>query len=61
MEADQLRAKNVEVEASGASHARVYATESVDAEASGAGQIDCEGNPTTVRRSENLGSNVNIR
>lgn len=61
MEADQLRAKNVEVEASGASHARVYATESVDAEASGAGQIDCEGNPTTVRRSENIGSNVNIR
>ncbi len=61
IEADQLRAKNVEVEASGASHARVYATESVDAEANGAGQIDCEGNPTTVRRSENLGSNVNIR
>ena len=61
MEADQLRAKNVEVEASGASHARVYATESVDAEASGAGQIDCEGNPTTIRRSENIGSNVNIR
>jgi phage shock protein PspC (stress-responsive transcriptional regulator) len=61
IEADQLTAKFVEVEASGASHARVLATESIDADANGAGEIDCEGSPKTVKRSENMGSTVNIK
>jgi len=61
IEADQLTAKYAEVDASGASHARVFVTESIDADANGAGQIDCEGSPKTVKRSENMGSTVSIK
>jgi hypothetical protein len=34
----------------------VYATESIDADASGAGEIDVTGNPKDIKRSENMGS-----
>jgi phage shock protein PspC (stress-responsive transcriptional regulator) len=60
IEADELITRYAVVESSGASHARVYATESIDARASGAGQIECKGKPKNVRKSENFGSNVVI-
>ncbi|HRZ97068.1 MAG TPA: DUF2807 domain-containing protein [Paludibacter sp.] len=61
MDANQFIAAKVDVEASGASKADVYSSESIDAEASGASQINCEGSPKNVRKSDNGASNVNIK
>ena len=41
VDADELNAQNVVVEASGASKANVYAIQSIDARASGASSIGC--------------------
>jgi phage shock protein PspC (stress-responsive transcriptional regulator) len=60
VDADELKAQNVVVEASGASRANVYASESIDARASGASNIHCEGNPKIQRKSDNMGSKVSI-
>ena len=61
IEADQLKATHVKVETSGASHAKVFATESIDADASGASRIDCTGSPRNIKKSENMGSSIEIR
>ncbi|MDD3077954.1 MAG: DUF2807 domain-containing protein [Paludibacter sp.] len=61
IEADQLQGEYVKAEASGASHVRVYATENFDGHASGAGHIECKGNPKKFNKSESGGSNITIR
>ncbi len=60
LKAEQFRTKNALIESSGAAHVEVYATESVDADASGAGEIDITGNPKTIKRSENMGASVKV-
>lgn len=61
LNAEQYRTKNAVVESSGAAHIEVNATESVDADASGAAEIDITGNPKTVKRSENMGASVQVK
>lgn len=60
VDADELKAQYVVVEASGASKANVYASESIDARASGASSIRCEGSPKIQKKSDNVGSKVSI-
>jgi phage shock protein PspC (stress-responsive transcriptional regulator) len=54
-------AKHATVEASGASNIDAYANESLDAHASGASEIDCEGNPKSVKQNENMGASVRVK
>ncbi len=61
VDADELKAQNVVVEASGASKANVYAIQSIDAPASGASSIGCEGNPKFQKKSDSMGSKVSIK
>lgn len=61
VDADELKAQNVVVEASGASKANVYAIQSIDARASGASSIGCEGNPKFQKKSDSMGSKVTIQ
>ncbi|MCK5086556.1 MAG: DUF2807 domain-containing protein [Melioribacteraceae bacterium] len=49
LEADKLKAEKVNVDASGAASAEVYASESLYADASGASNIKFSGNPTDVK------------
>ncbi|GAB3325448.1 head GIN domain-containing protein [Larkinella ripae] len=51
-------ASDVNVKASGASHAEITANQSLNAEASGASKIRYKGNPTQVNRNESGGSKV---
>ncbi|MFZ4583322.1 MAG: GIN domain-containing protein [Paludibacter sp.] len=53
--------KQATVEASGASKIDTHATESLDAHASGASEIDCEGSPKSVKQNENMGASVRVR
>lgn len=60
IEADELIAKKANVKVTGASHAVVYATEKLDANASGASEIECKGSPKSVNKSTNVGSEINV-
>jgi hypothetical protein len=60
IDANELIAKNANIHVSGATHANVYASESLDAEAYGASDIDCKGHPKSVKKSDNIGSNINV-
>jgi len=55
-----LIAKRAEVYVSGASHARLYATESLNAEAYGASEIDCKGSPKKVTKTDKGASSINV-
>lgn len=61
IDAFDFKANEVNVRSSGASKARVFASISVDANASGASDIICEGNPASVSKSDHLSSSVVIR
>ncbi len=61
IDADQLKSIKAKVEASGASSVRVFASETIDADANGASKIECIGNPKNINRSENMGSNITIK
>jgi phage shock protein PspC (stress-responsive transcriptional regulator)/phenylpyruvate tautomerase PptA (4-oxalocrotonate tautomerase family) len=61
LKAELFRTKNAVVQSSGAAHSEVYATESIDADASGAGEIDVTGNPKDIKRSENMGASVRVK
>jgi len=61
LEAVNLISKFATLNCSGAANAKVYATEKLDAEASGASHILCEGNPKTVRKSDHISSAVEVR
>jgi len=60
IDADELIAKVANIHVSGASHANVYASESLDAEAYGASNIDCIGHPKNIKKSDNIGSSINV-
>jgi hypothetical protein len=55
---DRLQARRAAVELSGASQARVWATESLSATASGASQLRFKGSPRFERRSASGGSSI---
>ncbi|WP_242920482.1 PspC domain-containing protein [Pontibacter liquoris] len=58
IEADQLRARQVDIDADGMTVAKVYASATLRAEASGASQIKYKGNPTDTRINANGASKV---
>lgn len=58
--AENVIAKNVIVDVSGANHTKVYASESIVAKATGASEIECKGNPKSVKQSEHIGSTIRI-
>jgi len=60
IEAENLKANNVDVHVSGASHAQVYASESLNAEAYGASEIECQGHPRNVKKTDNIGSSIHV-
>jgi len=60
IEAGQLIAKDAVIHVSGATNANVYASESLDAQAYGASEINCQGHPKNVKKSDNIGSRINI-
>jgi len=60
IEAEDLIAKDAFVHVSGATHAQVFASGSLNAEAYGASQIDCKGNPKNVKKSDNIGSSIHV-
>jgi len=61
IEANNLIAKDVFIHLSGATHAQIYASESLNAEAYGASEIDCKGQPKNVKKSDNIGSSINVQ
>jgi len=60
VEAENLIANNVDIHVSGATHAQVYASESLNAEAYGASEIECQGHPKNVKKSDNIGSRIHV-
>jgi len=60
IEAENLKASSVDVHVSGASHAQVYASESLNAEAYGASEIECQGHPRNVKKTDNIGSSIHV-
>jgi len=60
IEADELIAKEVTVQVSGATDVEVYASESLNAEAYGASKINCQGHPKNIRKNDNIGSRIEI-
>jgi len=60
IKASELIAKNADIHLTGASHANVFASESLNAEAFGASNIDCQGHPKQVKKSTHIGSEINV-
>ena len=60
IEAESLIAKDVFINLSGATHADIYASESLNAEAYGASHIDCKGHPKNVKKSDNISSSIDV-
>lgn len=58
--AEQLISKNTDVKLSGASHADVYASERLDATATGASHINCKGTPKNVNKTSHGASEINV-
>ena len=61
IELEELIAKTAEVKVTGTSHANVYATEILDAKATGASEIDCKGSPKKVTKITHFGSEINVQ
>ncbi|HJV78720.1 MAG TPA: DUF2807 domain-containing protein [Paludibacter sp.] len=61
IDANDFKAKQVEVYVAGASHANVFASESINAEAYGASEIDCKGSPKSSKKSDSGASSINIQ
>ncbi len=61
IDAFDFKADEVNVRSSGASKAKVFALISVDANASGASEIICEGSPASVSKSDHFSSSVIVR
>lgn len=59
LDAKELHAAKVSISSSGAGHAEVYATDQLDAEASGAASINYYGNPKVVNPSVSGAASVN--
>jgi len=60
IEATELIAKNADIRVTGATHANVYATESLNAEAKGASDIDCKGHPKNVKKTNHVSSSIKV-
>jgi phage shock protein PspC (stress-responsive transcriptional regulator) len=60
LDAEDLVTKIADVRVTGASHANVYATEKLDASATGASEIDCKGSPKNVNKFTHVGSEINV-
>jgi phage shock protein PspC (stress-responsive transcriptional regulator) len=60
IDAEDLKAENVDVHLSSASQARVFASKKIDAEANGSSKIDCTGHPATIKKVERGSSNIRI-
>ncbi|MDD4971368.1 MAG: DUF2807 domain-containing protein [Paludibacter sp.] len=60
IEAFNLIAKDADIHLSGATHAEVYASENFNAEAYGASEINCQGHPKNITKSDNLGSRIHV-
>jgi len=60
IDADKLIANNADIHVSGATHAQVYASENFNAEAYGASEIDCQGHPKNVKKSDNISSRIHV-
>jgi hypothetical protein len=60
-EAKNLITKDADVNASGASHLHLFATQSLKAEANGASVIDCEGSPKQVSKTATIGSSIHVK
>ena len=59
--AHDLKAKKADVRVSGASQAEVYASETLEATATGASHIDCKGSPKNVNKNTHIGSEINVQ
>ena len=60
IDAEEFIAKNADIKVTGASHANIYATEKLDANALGASEIDCKGSPKNVNKFTHVGSEINV-
>jgi len=60
IEAEDLIAKDVFINLSGATHADIFASESLNAEAYGASHINCKGHPKNIKKSDNIGSSIDV-
>ncbi|MFZ4723840.1 MAG: GIN domain-containing protein [Paludibacter sp.] len=60
IKATDLISENADVYVAGASNANVYATQSIDAKAYGASEINCKGNPKAIKQKDNISSTINI-
>ena len=60
IEATDLIAKDADIHVSGATHANVYASENLNAEAYGASDIDCKGHPKKVKKTDHVSSSINV-
>jgi phage shock protein PspC (stress-responsive transcriptional regulator) len=60
LRAHDLIAKKADVRVTGASQADVYASETLDATATGASQIDCKGSPKNVTKNTHIGSEIKV-
>lgn len=60
IDATELISKNAEVYVAGASHANLFATESIDAKAYGASEIECKGSPKSVKQQDGGASSISI-
>jgi len=61
LKAEEFRSKNAMIESSGAAHINIFATENVEANASGAGEIDIAGKPKNAKTNENMGASVRVK
>ena len=60
IEATDLIAKDADIHVSGATHANIYASENLNAEAYGASDIDCKGHPKKVKKTDHVSSSINV-
>lgn len=60
IEAENMMANDVNIHVSGATHARVYASQSLSAEAYGASEIECMGHPKNIKKTEFIGSRIHV-
>ncbi|OIP83385.1 MAG: hypothetical protein AUK44_05310 [Porphyromonadaceae bacterium CG2_30_38_12] len=58
---DNFRTRDAQLDASGAAQIRVFADRSLNAKASGGSQIECEGSPKNVKKTEMMGSSIDVQ
>lgn len=60
IEAADLIANDVTIHLSGATQARIYASDNLNAEAYGASEIECKGHPRNVKKTDFIGSRIHV-